>query len=531
MVTITATPKDKTDPVTVTYTKNNNGWTTLNKDDATKLGLPSTVPSKNTPMVEIPAKNVKGNTDVTVTVKDTDSANPDQTVNLLTVGFKIDTFGKGTSGTNKDNISRENIVEVNKLVIGKEWSYKIDNQDFISQGAATGTEGTFKLPKNTKIDGVAHTITVKIEDVAETTQVLTLDTKTKAPTLVADSSKSVTGIAESGALVEIVGGRNRVIGSVIANENGLYELTLPNDLLSGNSYKIRQTDKAGNVSQYNTFTYTSIPHIRLITKQNFWTSNNDTVTVGVGGNGNVWGIGTKVDAGKGNDSLYVKGRIYDSTNFDMGDGDDYLVSNHMYALRTGAINIDMGSGDDILQIKDSYLGSSARNVKINMGSGDDAVYVSTHIDGGASWLKGGSGDDKFAITNADGKTGEQDMSMLYSIETINLTGGRTNKNSNNPLETFNNSLKNVTLDSIIQNANGDGNKLEQALRIIGDKGDKVYLGSENKQDAVVQKDKNNSLWSIVDKVVEDNVTYNVWSNSSSKDPLHRVYIDQDITVI
>ena len=54
---------------------------------------------------------------------------------------------------------------------------------------------------------------------------------------------------------------------------------------------------------------------------------------------------------------------------------------------------------------------------------------------------------------------------------------------------------------------------------------------ENQEGSNVQKDKNKSLWTIADTVVEDNVTYNVWSNSSSRDPLHRVYIDQDITVI
>ncbi|WP_040631277.1 Ig-like domain-containing protein [Moraxella boevrei] len=428
----------------------------------------------------------------------------------LTLQLESDTLGAGTVGTATDKITNDPTVNVLGLTEGQEWEYSIDGGEW-----QVGTGTSFELPDNTSIDGTGYTVKARLKE--DTTQItesstFTYDKVANAPVIAVVSANEVTGVAEAGALVTITDQLGKKLGSAIADATGSYTFNVDTPFVSGSVYKLNQLDKAGNQSISSEFNYVNLPRI---TKD--WTdqsTGNIAITVGDSsggiGNGNIYGIGTDVNTGDGNDSLYVKGQVFAAININMGGGDDYFRANYLSGTNGTEIDIDMGDGNDIFELTADIAGRSAYQSRILMGAGDDDARLSHYI--ASDWIDGGVGNDTLTFTNLFGKVADQDFSTIKGFETIDLTG------------TKDNILWNVNLATL--EANGS----ETVLHIKGDKGDKVNLGASTST-AVNLNDSNGSTWSKIGEKTEDGVNYDVWHNSSSNNPLLDVYIQKDVTVI
>ncbi|OPH33373.1 hypothetical protein B5J94_13200 [Moraxella lacunata] len=206
-VKVTATPEGETVPVEVTYTKQPDGtWKApaTDADKLGKLGLPSTVPADKggqAPTVSIPADKVADNTDVTATVTDTDSANPEQTAKdtAKTPAPSADTQNKPTApavtgnpdGTvdvkfpSKDSTEPDDTVKVTATPEGETVPVEVTytkQPDGTWKAPATDADklGKLGLPSTVPADkgGQAPTVSIPADKVADNTDVTATVTDT-----------------------------------------------------------------------------------------------------------------------------------------------------------------------------------------------------------------------------------------------------------------------------------------------------------------------------------------------------------------
>ena len=404
-------------------------------------------------------------------------------------------LAQDTGESNTDNYTNNRQVNVSGIPLDSEWEYSTDG----GQNWTSGSGGSFILPNNTKVGGIAYSLQARVKgNAASTSDTLnmTLDQKAGEFHAIIDGSMNLIGTAEKNSTISI---NNR---SGKADANGEFEFAT--GIASGATakkvhYTVVETDLAGN-SVSKDVAYTYYRRYAGGTKDTYG-NENDVILIGTkGGTGDLGAlIKSSLTTGDGDDSVYATGVQYGSNTLDMGDGNDFASFKNI----GGTIN--MGAGNDILEGRNTdnpffYLSQHAR---VDMGTGDDIVRTANTLNTRAS-IDGGDGFDTLQFINNDGKAFSSTLTMISNFEKIDIKGTLNNSVTISASDVEKNHSATATVDA-------SGKSHNNVLIVDGDAGDKVTLSGISK--------------AASSQVTYEGNTYNVYNTGSNE-----LWVDSDITV-